>query len=189
MNATRWVVGSAETTKPLANTLLIDAVAAGTSVDELAGSADGGQLESIALIPPVPGPAAFAAATDGQEIRSALLWLLSEMQAALKLLGPGGSVVVLLPQGPAMGQSGSCSASAVCGGAMSMARTWAIEFARTGIRVNTVLYGEALVDPDDVSIVPAVAAQVEAFWDRRAESITGQEVFVTGGLDIGRLRP
>ncbi|ANS32229.1 hypothetical protein R1CP_38150 (plasmid) [Rhodococcus opacus] len=185
---TPWIVGPSALTKPLVEVLHSNVVATESCAHDPLASPPG-HIDSIAFMPAVPAPGAFEALTDSDTIKGPLLWLLTELQAALPALASSGSVVVLLPQAPAMGEVAHSAASAVCGAAMSMARTWSIELGKADIRVNTLLYAEAMTDPAASTIAPAVAAQLETFWDPRSSAITGQEIFVTAGLDIGRLHP
>ena len=96
--------------------------------------------------------------------------------------------------------------SASKGAAQSMARTWALELAPHGITVNCVAPGPIATDafwqnnpPDSpetqaiVSAVPVgrmgtpedVANAVGFFCDPRAGFVTGQTIFVCGGVSVG----
>jgi NAD(P)-dependent dehydrogenase (short-subunit alcohol dehydrogenase family) len=91
--------------------------------------------------------------------------------------------VFVLPHAPLMGASGSVAASAVAGGLLSMARTLAIELARDAVTVNTVAV-DATSPP-----VPGLSAQLRTLLGSGGETITGQEIYLTAGSDLGRLRP
>lgn len=183
----RWLVGTADQTKHLAEALNGTALATDTLLDAIETDAS---TAAVAFVPEIPDAAPFDTEPDARTVHIPILWLTSEMQSALARFGSeGGSVVILLPQSAAMGEAGKSAASAVTGAAVSMARTWAIELAKRRVRVNTILYSESLFDSGNHTIADAVATQVDTFWNPRAASITGQEVFVTNGLDTGRLHP
>lgn len=145
---------------------------------------EAGSLAGLALVPSIPTAATFTADDIGSEVKPPLAWLVRQLQEALPALQHPASLAILLPTGPTMGDRDSALASAVCGGALSMARTWAIELQRDGIGVNCLMYeigDSGLVDS------AALAVQLQALWT--APSITGQQVFTGSGTDLGRLHP
>lgn len=96
--------------------------------------------------------------------------------------------------------------SATKGAAQSMARTWALELAGDGITVNCVAPGpiatrafwqnnppdapntKAIVDEVPVGRIGSpedVANAVSFFCDERASFVTGQTLFVCGGVTVG----
>jgi NAD(P)-dependent dehydrogenase (short-subunit alcohol dehydrogenase family) len=75
------------------------------------------------------------------------------------------------------------AASAVTNGVLSMARTLAIELGRDAITVNAVA-----LDATDPA-VPALSGVLAGLLGPGADAVTGQEVYLTAGTDLGRLRP
>jgi NAD(P)-dependent dehydrogenase (short-subunit alcohol dehydrogenase family) len=84
-----------------------------------------------------------------------------------------------------MAASGYAGASAVTNGVLSMARTLAIELARDSVTVN-VLAIDTVVGTE---LRGALAAQLSALLGPGGQHITGQEIYLTAGSDLGRLRP
>ena len=141
---------------------------------------------SVCIVPPIPPGTPLAELSDerlaadiGDTLDSVLVQVLQECD---RLRG-GGRLVFVLPHAPLMGASGSAAASAVAGGLLSMARTLAIELARDAVTVNTVA-----VDGSSPG-GSALSAQLGAFLGPGGETITGQEIYLTAGSDLGRLRP
>jgi NAD(P)-dependent dehydrogenase (short-subunit alcohol dehydrogenase family) len=141
----------------------------------------------------VPARAPLAELTDtrlDREVGGAFDEVLTAVQGELAHLRPGGRLVFVLPSAPLMAVVDGAAASAVTNGVLSMARTASIELARDGVAVNVVA-----VDVVAVDVVPgpevsaALSAQLGAFLGPGGEQITGQEVYLTGGSDLGRLRP
>lgn len=152
----------------------------GTSVsdDVVAGGA-------IVLIPRVPAEADFPSITDEAletNLGVALADLLADVQAALPCLDEGGHLIFLLPAEPTLGAPGSAIPGAFCGAALSLTRTLALELARDQITVNTVLHG-----PATAAIRAGVTTQLLALAG--SDAVTGQEIYVTDGMDLGRFRP
>lgn len=130
------------------------------------------------IVPRVPEPAPLAELTDehlAAEVGDALDAVLADVQAAL----PVARLVFVLPADPVMGISGGAAASAVTNAVLSMARTLAIELARDGTSVNVLAVGSTT----------ALQAQLAALLGEGGRDITGQEVYLTGGTDLGRVHP
>jgi NAD(P)-dependent dehydrogenase (short-subunit alcohol dehydrogenase family) len=141
---------------------------------------------AICIVPTVPERAAMANLSDSRlttEIGDALEDVLAHVQSALDLLHDGGRLVFLLPHAPLMGAPGSAAASAVANGVLSMARTLAIELARDRIGVNVLAVDAEQPDGD------ALAVQLRALLGSGGQGITGQEIYLTAGSELGRLRP
>jgi NAD(P)-dependent dehydrogenase (short-subunit alcohol dehydrogenase family) len=141
-------------------------------------------VPAACLVPDLPGDRDLEALSDDlldAEIGDALGGVLTEVQRLLPGLTGSGRLLFLLPAEAALGRPHATAAGAVAGGILSMARTLAIELARDGIAVNTVLYADA--------VETAVAHQVAALLGIEAAAVTGQEIYVTAGSGLGRLRP
>ncbi len=142
-------------------------------------------MPAACLIPDLPGDRDLEALSDellDAEIGDVLGDVLAEVQQVLpELSSRGGRLVFLLPHDVALGRPHSTAASAVAGGVLSMSRTLAIELGRDGVTVNTLLYADGSE--------PAVARQVAALVAPESAAITGQEIYVTAGSGLGRLRP
>ncbi|WP_236791871.1 hypothetical protein [Amycolatopsis sp. GM8] len=141
-------------------------------------------VPAACLVPDLPGDRDLEALSDellDAEIGDVLGNVLAEVQRLLPGLTGSGRLVFLLPAEAALGRPHATSAGAVAGGILSMARTLAIELARDGIAVNTVLYADAAET--------AVAHQVAALLAAEGAAVTGQEIYVTAGSGLGRLRP
>jgi 3-oxoacyl-[acyl-carrier protein] reductase len=128
-------------------------------------------------------------------------------QAALpsmKRLGRGR--IVNLASRTALGKEGRTAYAATKGGVIAMTRVWALELAAYGITVNAVAPGPVAtemyraVNPPDapetrklVAAIPLgrlgepadVAHAVAFFLDEQAGFITGQTLYVCGGLSVG----
>jgi NAD(P)-dependent dehydrogenase (short-subunit alcohol dehydrogenase family) len=137
------------------------------------------------IIPAVPASGSLAELTDERlaEVGDALDAVLAEVQHVLQLLRGNGRLVFVLPYAPLMATPGGAAASAVTNGVLSLARTLAIELARDSVTVN-VLAVDAVAPA-----VPALRAQLAALLGEGGGAVTGQEVYLTGGTDLGRLRP
>ncbi|GAA5165350.1 MULTISPECIES: SDR family oxidoreductase [Amycolatopsis] len=137
------------------------------------------------VAPRMPEDRDFAELSDellDAEIGAVLADVLADVQRALPgLTGHSGRIVFLLPHDVALGRPHATAAGAVAGALLSMARTLAIELGRDGITVNTILYAEGTE--------PAVAGQVAALVAPAGDAVTGQEIYVTAGSGLGRLRP
>ena len=118
----------------------------------------------------------------------------------------GGGRIVMNTSRVTLGKEARTLYSASKGAAQAMARTWALELARDGITVNCVAPGPIATsvfwqnNPPDapatraiVDAVPVgrmgtpedVANAVAFFCDPRASFVTGQTLFVCGGVTVG----
>lgn len=118
----------------------------------------------------------------------------------------GGGRIVMNTSRVTLGKEARTLYSASKGAAQAMARTWALELARDGITVNCVAPGpiatpvfwqnnppEAPATRAIVDAVPVgrmgtpedVANAVAFFCDPRAGFVTGQTLFVCGGVTVG----
>ncbi|GAA4709484.1 hypothetical protein GCM10023215_58850 [Pseudonocardia yuanmonensis] len=145
---------------------------------------------SACVVARVPGRTPLTELTDArlaEEVGGALEAVLASVQGELAHLRPGGRLVFVLPAEPLMAVPGGAAASAVTNGVLSMARTLSIELARDAVAVNVL----AVAAEDANAIDPAgpLAAQLAALLGPGGERITGQEIYLTGGSDLGRLRP
>jgi NAD(P)-dependent dehydrogenase (short-subunit alcohol dehydrogenase family) len=145
------------------------------------------------VVPQVPGRGPLAELTDAcltVQVGGALDEVLAAVQGELAHLHPHGRLVFVLPAAPLMAVSGGTAASAVANGVLSMARTLSLELARDGVAVNVVAVDgdrpDASPEPDRTV---ALTAQLTALLGPGGERITGQEVYLTAGSDLGRLRP
>jgi NAD(P)-dependent dehydrogenase (short-subunit alcohol dehydrogenase family) len=152
----------------------------------------GPSLRRLCLVPSMPEPRTFADSCVSQldeAIAAPLTALMSALREAVRQMAGNtdeGRIVVLLPQAPSMGTDGFTTA-AVCGGAISMLRTLALELRRQDISVNTLFY-EGDLSPDSPTTA-AVADLIGTLLFDRTAPVTGQEIFVTAGADLGRLHP
>jgi NAD(P)-dependent dehydrogenase (short-subunit alcohol dehydrogenase family) len=143
---------------------------------------------SACVVAPVPRRAALADLTDDRltaEVAGALETVLVSVQGELARLRSGGRLVFVLPAEPLMAVSGGTAASAVTNGVLSMARTLSIELARDAVTVNVV----AVASSTGADPTASLAAQLAALLGAGGERITGQEIYLTAGSDLGRLRP
>jgi 3-oxoacyl-[acyl-carrier protein] reductase len=118
----------------------------------------------------------------------------------------GGGRIVMNTSRVTLGKISRTLYSASKGAMQAMARTWALELARDGITVNCVAPGPIATsvfwknnppDSDEtrhlVSSVPVgrmgtpedVANAVSFFCDEKASFVTGQTLFVCGGVTVG----
>ncbi|MFC4786346.1 hypothetical protein ACT8ZV_17855 [Nocardioides sp. MAHUQ-72] len=153
------------------------------------------------LVPPVPAVAHLSSVSDGhlttelgatlRDTLYALQHTASQIEAAIGPTRPdpdgqvaqdSGSISIVLPAAPALGQAGASLAGAFCGGSLSLARTLAIELKRQRIRVNTLV-----VDEEMPGVVASIATQLTALMSM--PGVTGQEIYLADGLDSGRIRP
>jgi NAD(P)-dependent dehydrogenase (short-subunit alcohol dehydrogenase family) len=141
---------------------------------------------AVVVVPRVPDAGDFAQMTDQEldtDLGGALSELLAWVQAVVQQLADSrGHLIIVLPAEPTLGQVGAAMSGTFCGAALSMARTLAIELDREHITVNTVMHGEPTP-----AIRTGFAAQLQALVE--GDAITGQEIYVTSGTDLGRLRP
>mgnify|MGYP001443621222 CR=1 FL=1 len=118
----------------------------------------------------------------------------------------GGGRIVMNTSRVTLGKTARTLYSATKGAMQSMARTWALELARDGITVNCVAPGPIATTafwtnnaPDSdhtrnlMASIPLgrmgtpddVANAVSFFIDPRAGFVTGQTMFVCGGITVG----
>ncbi|MDD7939687.1 hypothetical protein PHK61_14780 [Actinomycetospora lutea] len=136
------------------------------------------------VVPAVPGPGPLAELGDDRLdalVGDTLDAVLADVRATLGQ--PLDRLVFVLPHAPLMGVADGVAASAVAHGVLSMARTLAIELARDGVTVNVVAADV------DAPAPGALAAQLGALLGAGGEAITGQEIYLTAGTDLGRARP
>jgi hypothetical protein len=141
-------------------------------------------VPAACLVPDVPGERDLTALSDellDTEIGDVLGDVLAEIQRLLPELTGNGRLVFVLPHDAVLGKPHAVAAGAVTGGILSLARTLAIELARVGVTVNTLLVADGAET--------AVARQVATLVAADAADITGQEIYVTAGRGLGRLRP
>jgi NAD(P)-dependent dehydrogenase (short-subunit alcohol dehydrogenase family) len=142
---------------------------------------------SVCVVPRIPAPAPLAELTDarlGADVGAALEETLAAVQRELAFVR-GGRLVFVLPSGPLMAASGSAGAAAVTHGVLSMGRTLAIELARDSVTVNVLAVHTAA----EVDWPTALAGQLSTLLGPGGQYITGQEIYLTAGSDLGRLRP
>ncbi|SFN59600.1 hypothetical protein SAMN05216207_101769 [Pseudonocardia ammonioxydans] len=135
------------------------------------------------LVPRVPATGPLTELSDDRlddEVAGPLGAVLADVQA---VLGEVDRLVFVLPHAPLMALAGGSAASAVANGVLSMARTLAIELARDRVTVNVVA-----VDPA-APAVAALADQLTVLTGGSGDAVTGQEIYLTAGTDLGRLRP
>lgn len=137
------------------------------------------------VVPEIPGSSSLAELTDERlaEVGDALDAVLADVRHVLEALRGNGRLVFVLPSAPLMATPAAAASSAVTNGVLSLARTLAIELARDSVTVN-VLAVDALTPA-----VPTLRAQLAALLGEGGDAVTGQEIYLTGGTDLGRLRP
>ncbi|WP_063890842.1 hypothetical protein [Sciscionella sediminilitoris] len=147
------------------------------------------QNASQVCIRVVPPPACtFTDTDDGslRELEERLVDLVHAVQQARETLvvsGQGSGIVVLLPADVTLGTPENALAGSLCGAALSFARTAAIELRKDGISMNVVLHGE-LPDED----LGAMTKLLDSLLDS-GTLITGQEIYVDRGPNLGRVKP
>lgn len=118
----------------------------------------------------------------------------------------GGGRIVFNTSRVTLGKTDRTLYSATKGAAQSMARTWALELGKDGITVNCVAPGpigttafwqnnpqdtpqtRAIIDGIPVGRIGEptdVANAISFFMDDRASFVTGQTLFVCGGVTVG----
>ncbi|CAB3634923.1 SDR family NAD(P)-dependent oxidoreductase [Achromobacter dolens] len=129
------------------------------------------------------------------------------MQALLPGMRQAGyGRVVNIGSRAGLGKPGRTVYGATKSGLVGMTRTWALELGKAGITVNTVAPGPIATelfdqsnppgDPRTVALEAAipvgrigrpedVAHAVSSFLDRRAGFMTGQVLYVCGGMSVG----
>lgn len=140
---------------------------------------------AVCVVARIPPPVPLAELTDevlATGVSDALEEVLASVREALATLR-GGRLVFVLPGAPLMAAAGSSAASAVTNGVLSMARTLSIELARDSVTVNVIA-----LDAEAPSAA-ALTAQLSVLLSPGGEDITGQEIYLTAGTDLGRMRP
>lgn len=162
-----------------------------------------GQIDALVLNAGISEPASLAGITAHHfdrhfevNVRGAVYGL----KAALDILRDGSSVVLMGSVAGSIGVSGYGTYAATKAALRSYARTWAMELAPRGIRVNVVAPGPTDTEmmarvPDDVRgalIAPIplgrmarpeeVAAATVFLLSEEASFTTGAELFVDGGM-------
>ncbi|MFC5142954.1 hypothetical protein ACFPK1_32360 [Actinomycetospora rhizophila] len=156
------------------------------AVREALAAVTPGLAPACCIVPRVPAPAPLADLDDerlDRDVGDVLVAVLAEVQRAAGAFSGGGRLVVVLPHAPLLGIPGGVAASAVTNGVLSMARTLAIELARDGVTVNVLAVDAAAPS------IRALTAGLEALLGDAGADVTGQEVYLTAGTDLGRLRP
>jgi 3-oxoacyl-[acyl-carrier protein] reductase len=102
--------------------------------------------------------------------------------------------LVLLSGWAIMGLPGATTASAICGGLVGLAKSWALELGPEGINVNAVVAGPGVDGSDWADTLPPIgrhptgeeiAHAVAFLLDERSSGVNGQAMFVCGGLTPG----
>lgn len=156
------------------------------------------------VVATVPPPAPFQELSNIRlfnDVAAGLAAVLAWVQQALDTMSEGGGrLVFLLPCAPLLGAPGCVAPSAVTNGVLSMARTLAIELARDQISVNVLVIDDTRlleeggkdrgdVDVERGGVAGMLRTQLEALLGPGGEQITGQEIYLTSGSDLGRLHP
>jgi NAD(P)-dependent dehydrogenase (short-subunit alcohol dehydrogenase family) len=164
-----------------------------TPLVELAVPVVDAAAHAACIVAPVPARAPLAELSDArlaEEVGGVLERVLGAVQGELAHLQPGGRLVFVLPAAPLMAVSGGAAASAVTNGVLSMARTLSIELARDAVTVNVLaIETEGVSGAAGRAAPAALSAQLAALLGPGGEQITGQEIYLTAGSDLGRLRP
>jgi hypothetical protein len=157
--------------------------------------------DATCIVPTVPEAGSMSGMSDQRlntEVGDALNDVLTWVQRSLEDTSDDRRVIFVLPSVPLMGAADCVGASAVSNGVLSMARTLSIELARDHICVNVLavdvhgLVEEAELARDTERVTglhEALAGQLATLFGASGRSITGQEIYVTAGNDLGRLRP
>jgi len=146
---------------------------------------------AVCVVPRIPGWAPLAEVSDAwleAEVGDALDEVLATVQQELDFLR-GGRLVFVLPAAPLMGASGHAGASAVTNGVLSMARTLAIELARDSMTVNVLAVNTSMEPDVEGAAAGTLTGQLTTLLGPGGEHVTGQEIYLTAGSDLGRLRP
>lgn len=160
---------------------------------DAAETAPDGDLQCVCVVPAIPQPLPadrWTADTLEASVAQPLLWTVTQLQmvtARLIEAGKPGRLVVVLPSNQALGVDGNAAAGTICGGVLSMCRTLSMELKRKSIAVNVLL-----VDVDACREVPEVATSLRqqlALLLDLDSWMTGQEIWVADGSELGRKRP
>ncbi|MCC7276513.1 MAG: SDR family oxidoreductase [Alphaproteobacteria bacterium] len=153
----------------------------------------------IAAAAPAPAPGgvdavAVAALMDALDGTLATAGLVAKSLFAAAPPHPARAVVML--DWAVTSTPGRTAASAVMGGLLGLARSWALEFAPRGVTTNAVVVGpdvDGARDPAEEAwlvrrpTADDAAHAVAFFLDPRSSAITGQVLLVCGGRTAGRL--
>ena len=102
--------------------------------------------------------------------------------------------LVLVSGWAALGLPGATTASAVAGGLIGLAKSWALELGPAGVTVNAVVAGPGVEGSQWEKALPPIgrhpgdddiAHAVRFFIDERSGGVNGQVMFVCGGLTPG----
>lgn len=144
------------------------------------------------VILPASAPTAASAMLSLEDFVTSLDTALADMSQLAKAVlaarpqEPAGRLV-LVADWAVSGLPGQTLASAVSGGLLGLARSWALELAPEGVTTNAVVIGPGVgqegmrPDHDDV------AHAISFFLDRRSSAISGQMLSVCGGRTPGLL--
>lgn len=150
---------------------------------------EGEAVKAIGLAPLVDclliGPPT-ADVRDTAALSNVLTRSFALIKMALVTWGPeiDGRIIVLLPSETAMGDPSNPTGSALASAILSLCRTVALECRRGHSTINTILYGAM-----DAAIAESIAVQITALAHQASRSVNGQEIFITGASDVGRLHP
>ena len=177
-----WMVGAGATARAVA----ADCHFTGSS-DSLDADATP-YSNRLVFVPEFPKPRAsrdWTAHTLELDVTTRLTDLVIGFQTAVKRMlehHSGGRIVLVVPAEHALGQAGDAAAGALAGGIISMCRTLAMELKRKSIAVNVVF---ADIDGD---VPAALKPQLDLLLSLDSW-MTGQEIWVGAGLEMGRNRP
>ena len=149
--------------------------------------------------------------TDEMFDRTVAINMRAPMICARALLPPmkerGFGRIVNISSRAHLGKSHRTAYAAAKGGVLSMAKVWALEYAAAGVTCNTIAPGPIrtelfeLANPRDmprtqeiVGMVPVgrlgepedIANAVAFFLDERSSFVTGQVLYVCGGITLAR---
>jgi NAD(P)-dependent dehydrogenase (short-subunit alcohol dehydrogenase family) len=145
---------------------------------------DAGAVQGLLVAP------AVASRGDGERwssVASVLTEAFAEIQRFVAARpGLQGHVIAVLDARAAMGNPADPDGSALAGGMLSLMRTLALELQRAGISANTLMCEQ---DGERLLGAPELTALVRVLASQAGTALTGQEIFVCNGRDVGRLRP
>jgi NAD(P)-dependent dehydrogenase (short-subunit alcohol dehydrogenase family) len=175
------------------------AVVAAGGIDAVVNNVGIGEMELVGSITP-------AAMLRQFEVN--VLATVAVTQACLaQMRTQGWGRIVTVSSQAALGKEGRSGYATTKAGLIGLTRTWALELARDGITVNAVAPGPIATELFDqhnppeasstraiLSRIPVgrigrsedVAAAIVFFLSEEAAFITGQTLFICGGLSIGR---
>lgn len=100
---------------------------------------------------------------------------------ALTAAAENGRLVIAAPAHAALGDPDRPLDSAVVGALISFVRSVAIELRKSNGSANTVLFEQNVSESGCAEVIRTLITSTR--------TATGQEIFVTDGLDLGRLHP